>query len=213
MKNLFKTMAIVAALTAACTSAKAQLYLSGSMSMLNSSGETERVDPNQNQTYEKDHGNTFNIGTEIGYYFNENMAFGADVSLSHNKNKNGNDKNIWTANNKFYFNPFFRYDFITNDKISLGAKTEAILGFGKTKNHDSDLYKDNEFGVSITPVFNYKFTPHWSAGVEFGKLSYTHRNIKNEDNGAVNYTKTDITNTWLCNLTLKSLTFSVVYTF
>ena len=209
MKNLFKAIAFVAVFAAATTSANAQLYLSGSMSMLNSSGETT----NRNQTNDKDHGNSLNVGAEIGYYFNDNMAFGADVSLSHNKNKNANDKNIWSAYNKFYFNPFFRYDFISNDKISLGAKAEAILGFGKAKNNDLDIYKDKEFGVSITPVFNYKFTPHWSAGVEFGQLSYSHKNTDYEDNGAVNYTKTDITNTWLCNLTLKSLTFSVVYTF
>ncbi len=206
MKKVFKTIALVAVLAAASTTANAQLYLSGNVSMDSQSGKHEHENlPTEDMEIE----NTFTLGTEIGYYFADNMAFGADISFFHKKFKDPNDKKIWEARNRVYINPYFRFDFVTNDKISLGAKAEAILGFGKDKDNDNDHSKVSELGVSIIPVLNYKFTPNWSAGVEFGSLSYTH----NVDKDADHEKEKNTYNTWNTNLTLRSLTFSVVYTF
>lgn len=206
MKKVFKTIALVAVLATASTTANAQLYLSGDFSMDSQSGKQEHENM---PTIEDEIKNTFTLGTEIGYYFADNMAFGADISFSHEKKKNPNDKKDWNATNMFYINPYFRFDFVTNDKISLGAKAEAILGFGKNKTKDIDLDKLSSLGIKIIPVLNYKFTPNWSAGVEFGWLSYEHNVDKAADNEKEKYTQ----NTWNTNLTLRSLTFSVVYTF
>ncbi|MBO4243941.1 MAG: porin family protein [Bacteroidales bacterium] len=206
MKKVFKTIALVAVLAAASTTANAQLYLSGNVSMDSQSGKHEHENlPTEDMEIE----NTFTLGTEIGYYFADNMAFGADISFHHEKEKNANDKKVWDATNMFYINPYFRFDFVTNDKISLGAKAEAILGFGKNKTNDKDLDKLSSLGIKIIPVLNYKFTPNWSAGVEFGSLSYTHNVNKDADHEK----EKSSWNTWNTNLTLRSLTFSVVYTF
>lgn len=211
MKNLFKAIALVAIFAAATTSANAQLYLSGNVSMSHTSGKNEIENPATKEitTTDEDPTNGFSLGAEIGYYFNDNMAFGADVTFSHSKSKDANDNKIWTANNSFNINPYFRYDFVSTEKISFGAKAEALIGFGKNKNNEHDLYKTSQLGVAIIPVLNYKFTPNWSAGVQFGALSYIHHVSKN----AANEKNKSIDNIWNCNLTLSSLTFSVVYTF
>lgn len=211
MKNLFKAIALVAVFAAATTSANAQLYLSGNVSMSHTSGKNETENPTTKEitTTEQNPSNGFSLGAEIGYYFTDNMAFGADVTFSHSKNKDANDKKIWTANNQFNINPYFRYDFVSTEKISFGAKAEALLGFGKSKNNDHDLNKISQLGVAIIPVLNYKFTPNWSAGVQFGALSYIH----NVNKAADNEKNKTIYNSWNTNLTLRSLTFSVVYTF
>ena len=209
MKKVFKTIVLVAVLAAASTTANAQLYLTGSVSMESQSGKSEDEIAGATVTQDKDPENEFSLGAEVGYYFAENMAFGADITYSHWKRKNANDKKVWYAENRVYINPYFRFDFVTNDKISLGAKAEAILGFGKDKDNDHDQRKVSELGARIIPVLNYKFTPNWSAGVTFGSLSYKH-NVEKDANNEKNK---DINNTWNCDLTLRSLTFSVVYTF
>ena len=206
MKKVLKTIIAAAIISAAATTANAQLYLSGNVSMSSESGKIEHeVLPSNDKNTE----NSFAIGAEIGYYFSDNMAFGADLNINHYKEKNANDKKIWDAGNMFYINPYFRFDFVSTEKISFGAKAEALLGFGKYKNNDHDLSKDSRLGVAIIPVLNYKFTPNWSAGVQFGNISFTHDITKDADNEK----EKDITNKMNCNLSLTSLTFSVVYTF
>ena len=198
--------------------ANAQFYLTGKFGMSNESGETESTttvgSTTNKTTNDKDPYNNFLIGAEAGYYFNDNMAVGADITYGFSKTKNAGNKDNWTADNMFHFNPYFRYDFVSTDKISFGLKAEVLLGFGKNKNNASDNYKKSEIGFGILPVLNYKFTSNWSAGVGFGNLYYSHYVQKAEKNYnfANNETK-NITNTWNLDLTLQSLTFSVVYTF
>lgn len=209
MKKVLKTIIAAAILSAAATTADAQLYLTGNVSMSNAGGKTETEVAGTTVTNDNDPVNNLNLGAEIGYYFTDNMAFGADLSISHTKRKNAADKKIWNAENMFYINPYFRFDFVTNDKISLGAKAEAVLGFGKDKTNDQDLSKNSALGIAIIPVLNYKFTSNWSAGVSFGNLSYIHKVEKDADNDK----NKDIDNSWNCDLSLRTLTFSVVYTF
>lgn len=202
MKKIFKTLVAVVAFAAATTSASAQLYLSGNFSMLHEGGEDEATNT------KKAPYNKFNIGTEIGYYFTDNMAVGADISFEHRKRYQDADKKYWNARNTLYFNPYFRFDFVSTEKISFGAKAEAILGFGKDKNQDDVTGKNSTFGVAILPVLNYKFNSNWSAGVSFGDLTW--RNTVNKDKDG---NKIDNDSYLGVDLSLQSLTFSVVYTF
>lgn len=209
MKKVLKTIIAAAILSAAATTADAQLYLTGNVSMSNAGGKSENDIAGKVETTDSDPVNRLNLGAEIGYYFADNMAFGADLNISHYKEKDAKDKKNWDARNMFYINPYFRFDFVTNDKISLGAKAEAVLGFGKDKTNEHDLSKNSALGVAVIPVLNYKFTSNWSAGVSFGNLSYMHNVSKDADNKK----NKDIDNSWICDLSLRTLTFSVVYTF
>ena len=208
MKNCFKLLATAIALVAATSSANAQLYLSGNFSMNNRTVESETTYGNTTTTTKNDPVNTFTLGAEVGYYFNSNMAVGADLLYSCEKTKNAADKKQWTADNMFYFNPYFRFDFVSTDKINLGVKARALLGFGKYKDQNETREKISEVGVGLLPVLNYNFNNHWGAGVSFGEMSYKHYKSKTTDNE----NKTTV-NTWDCDLTLRGLTFSVVYTF
>jgi hypothetical protein len=118
-------------------------------------------------------------------------------------------KKYWDATNTFHFNPYFRFDFVSTEKISFGAKAEAILGFSKKKDQDDVTGKNSRFGVAIIPVLNYKFNSNWSAGVSFGRgLSW--RNTVNKDKDG---NKIDNDSNLGVDLRLQSLNFSVVYTF
>lgn len=208
MKKIFKTLVAVVAFAAATTSASAQLYITGKFGMSHSGGEQEVSAGGTTVTKDKNPDNRFNIGTEIGYYFTDNMAVGADINFSHSKNKNADNKDYWNAHNMFHFNPYFRFDFVNTEKISFGAKAEAILGFGKDKNQDDVTQKYSDFGVAIIPVLNYKFNSNWSAGVSFGSLSWGNSVSKDKDGNNKD------TDTYLgVDLSLQSLNFSVVYTF
>ncbi len=206
MKKIFKTLVAAVALAAATTSASAQLYVSGNFSMSHSGGEDEATNT------KKAPYNQFEIGTEIGYYFTDNMAVGADISFEHRKRYQDADKKYWNAVNTLYFNPYFRFDFVSTEKISFGAKAEAILGFGKDKNQDDVTGKNSTFGVAIIPVLNYKFNSNWSAGVSFGRngngLSWKNTVNKDKDGN-----KIDNDSYLGVDLSLQLLTFSVVYTF
>ena len=209
MKKIFKIFAVVFATSFAASNADAQFYLSGNFSMKNVGGETNV----SSVSVDKDPQNSFHIGAEAGYYFSDNMAVGADIAFGLSKTKSAAKKDNWDATNMFYFDPYFRYDFVSTEKISFGLKAEVLLGFGKESykvngKKDTDS-KITELGFGILPVLNYKFNSNWSAGVSFGELSYVNNKVK-EQQGAKNE---DITNTWNANVSLQSLTFSVVYTF
>lgn len=214
MKKIFKTLVAVVAFAAATTSTSAQLYVSGNFSMTHSGGENEKTVGATTTTTDKDPVNYLKLGAEIGYYFTDNMAVGADINFSHRKNKLAANKDNWWASNMFHFNPYFRFDFVSTDKISFGAKAEAVLGFGKDKDNDNVQSKTSEFGVAIIPVLNYKFNSNWSAGISFGNLYF----IQNTEKAEKNYTlgnneNKNITKDLGVDLTLQSLNFSVVYTF
>jgi hypothetical protein len=214
MKNFFKPLVAAVVFAAASTSASAQLYVSGSFSMSHSGGETETKIANKTTvTDDKNPHNYFGIGTEIGYYFNDNMAIGADIAFSHEKEKSAANKDHWSADNMFYFNPYFRFDFVSTDKISFGAKARVIIGFGKSKDQDNDHYKNSALGFDIIPVLNYKFNSNWSAGVSFGELYWKHNVTKYEDKYTNNNQTKNIDNKLGIDLTMQSLNFSVVYTF
>lgn len=208
MKNCFKLLATAIALVAATSSANAQLYLSGNFNMRNYSAQSETTTNNITTTSKSNPSNSFSLGAEVGYYFNSNMAFGADVQYNFSKTKNAADKKIWNAENMLYFNPYFRFDFVSTDKINFGVKARAMLGFGKNKDQDDTHSKMSQIGLGLLPVFNYQFNSHWGAGVSFGEMSFRH--IKQKDAHSDNKTTS---NTWNCDLTLRGLTFSVVYTF
>jgi hypothetical protein len=204
MKKIFKTLVAVVAFAAATTSASAQLYVSGNFSMSHKGGEYEATNT------KKAPDNKFRIGTEIGYYFTDNMAVGADIYFRHGKSYQDADKKYWDATNTFHFNPYFRFDFVSTEKISFGAKAEAILGFSKKKDQDDVTGKNSRFGVAIIPVLNYKFNSNWSAGVSFGNGGLSWRNTVNKDKDG---NKIDNDSNLGVDLRLQSLNFSVVYTF
>lgn len=205
LKNLLLTAVAVLSFGSV---ANAQLYLTGNIGLKNSTGKNETKVLGKTVTTDDDPKNSFNIGAEVGYYLSSNAAVGADISYGFSKTKNANDKNYWTSNNMFYFDPYFRYDFVSTDKVSFGLKARLLLGFGKTKNQDTYSYKNSAIGFGILPVLNYKFNSNWSAGMSFGNLYYNHFISKSKGGDSK-----DISNNWNLDLSLQSLTFSVVYTF
>lgn len=206
-------MAAAISLFAASVS-DAQVYVSGSLSLSHSGGEVESKNGATTVTEDSNPVNSFRISPEIGFYVADGMSIGAEISYQFTKEKNAGNKDYWTSDNMFYFNPFFRWDFIDNSTVAFGAKAVGILGFGSNKNQDDKIYKKSELGIEIRPVLDYKFSDHWAATVSFGSLYFNHDVKKAEKDFTFYGSETkDIDNGIGVNLSLTSLRFGVVYTF
>lgn len=204
MKFVKFALAAVAALFIS-QAADAQLYLTGGFGLSHTSGEKKAG----SVTKDNNPVNTCTFTPEVGYYFADGLAFGAEVSLYHEKEKNADNKDYWYAENSCSFNPFFRWDFISGKDFSLGLKARVLLGFGKTKDQDNDHNKLNHFGFSIVPVAQYNFNSHWGMYATMGNLYYLHEVSKaanNDDNKS-------ISNRLNANVDLSSLKLGIVYTF
>lgn len=214
MKTLKKIVMAAAISLFAASVSDAQVYVSGSLSLSHSAGETEYKVGSKTETYDSNPVNSFTISPEIGFYVADGMSIGAEISYQFTKKKNASDKDYWTSDNMFYFNPFFRWDFIDNSTVAFGAKAVGILGFGSNKNQDEKNYKKSDLGFEIRPVLDYKFSEHWAATVSFGSLYFKHYVEKAEKDHTIYDTETkDIDNGIGVNLSLTSLRFGVVYTF
>lgn len=213
MKTLKKIVMAAAISLFAASVSDAQVYVSGSLSLSHSGGEVEV----KNVSNDSNPVNSFRISPEIGFYVADGMSIGAEISYQFTKEKNANNKDYWTSDNMFYFNPFFRWDFIDNSTVAFGAKAVGILGFGSNKNQDDKIYKKSELGIEIRPVLDYKFSDHWAATVSFGSLYFNHDVKKAEKDytfiGSYGYETKEIDNGIGVNLSLTSLRFGVVYTF
>jgi len=212
MKTLKKIVMAAAISLFAVGASNAQVYVSGSLSLSHSAGETEEKVGSKTVTEDSDPVNSFSISPEIGFYVADGMSIGAEISYQFTKVKNASDKDYWTSDNMFYFNPFFRWDFIDNSTVAFGAKAVGILGFGSNKKQDDKIYKKSELGIEIRPVLDYKFSDHWAATVSFGSLYFRH-NVKKAEKGTYYGLEKDIDNGIGVNLSLTSLRFGVVYTF
>lgn len=204
MKFVKFALAAVAALFIS-QAADAQLYLTGGFGLSHSGGKSEAG----SVTVDRDPENTCSFTPEIGYYFSDGLAFGAEVALEHYKKKDADNKDYWYARNTCSFNPFFRWDFISGNDFSLGLKARVLLGFGKEKDQDNDHSKLSHFGFSIVPVAQYNFNSHWGMYATMGNLYFLHEVEKSPKNDDVK----DIDNTLNATVNLASLRLGIVYTF
>lgn len=214
--NLKKIIYAATLCVFAAGAANAQLFVTGNFSMDHSGGETVYTSGATTVTTDKDSYNTVEFGFEGGYAFSDNFEAGLELAGSFSKQKSAENKDNWYASNMFYINPFARYNFVTANSVKFGAKAMGSLGFGKEKTNEADQYKNSEIGIHLIPVLDYEFNSNWSAFVSFGDLYFTHSNRKialsqsQLDDGDAYENKT---NHLGVDLTWRSLTFGVKYTF
>jgi len=201
--NIFKT--VLAALSAIIISgtADAQLYVSGSF---NFKINVDEDDYGSNITSDKIR--YFSIAPDVGYYFRDNMAVGVSVEFGAGKVIDTSDDREGTSMS-ITLAPYFRYDFVGNDKLALGIMASPFLDFSNSKSDGVATNKYTSFGVRLTPVLNYKFNGHWSAMCRFGSAYYSHFKRKNVGGSNSDF----VSNIFMANLDLSSLYFGFMYTF
>ena len=99
MKTLKKIVMAAAISLFAAGASNAQVYVSGSLSLSHSAGETEYKVGSKTETYDSNPVNSFTISPEIGFYVADGMSIGAEISYQFTKKKNASDKDYWTSDN------------------------------------------------------------------------------------------------------------------
>lgn len=128
-----------------------------------------------------------------GYYFNDRLALGAGFAMGHSETVTSFDPSHNSRENSAEAYLFLRYDFLHNDKIRLGAKTElGVLDRGYC----------TDYRVIVRPVLNYEFTDHWSATTSLGNVSYYYRDASDQ-----------ASHNWVCAFFTSGLSLGVIYTF
>jgi len=113
--------------------------------------------------------NSFGLYPQVGYFFMDNLAAGAGLSLGSSTTKSGSNKFIYTTT---YLSPFARYYFgniygqLAFDLGSSKAKTET--------NNTTTTTKTNGSGWSLAAGYAYLLNDHVAIEPQLGYgLNYT----------------------------------------
>ncbi len=134
---------------------------------------------------------------EGGYYFNDRFALGAGIGMGYRSTEDFRPEHKFSSERTSQLYLFLRYDFLHNDKIQLGAKTE--LGI------NNDI-PDIAYRVVVRPVLNYKFNDHWAATTSFGSIGYTYSKKEDSESSYRSHR-------WNTSLLFSNISLGVVYTF
>ena len=215
-----KKIVLTIALAAFAFAANAQFVIGGQIGFntnggkqwgsTNVSGTTVEI------TVPSDVTTSFVFAPKFGYNLNEKMHVG--IVLGYNsvtekeysnystyyrgghKGFEGWDK---TKHTYFFFAPYFRYTFMSFNKLSVFAEAQLTYGFapkasvrsyntaiaGIVAAHDAttkDVFTTSEFSLTAVPGVNYRFSNHFSADlyIDLLGISYTSVTTHNTANNA-----------------------------
>ena len=129
---------------------------------------------------------TFTFLPQVGYFFIDNLAVGAEVALQSEKFKNS-DSNAANSTTTFLFSPFVRYYF----PPKVYAQFSFGVGPGTNRNtNDNGVTTESSFvnsGWSILAGYAYMLNNHVAIEPQLGYSSrvqnYSVNNFKTSDSG------------------------------
>ena len=207
-------IALCAAALTTCVSAQNKGFISGQMSLTNTSSPD-------------DNGKTLNgtFGPMAGYNLNGHLILGLGLDYSGTKFENrvdnvGQTIETESKTNMMTIQPFARYMKKVDEDFSLFGQISIGIGFGKNSNKTvttgggtttttgakSDA---TSFSATIGPGMQYAFAPRWAATASWGALRYESRTNKSDTEGATSYTQ----NTFGLALTPGAITFGLNWLF
>lgn len=217
MKKIFMTLAAVAV----AATMNAQIYVGGGIN-LQTGKTTNEVTAGGVTTSIDNKNTTFGITPEIGYKLDEKMAVGLAFGFTTTTSEPGTGvpgTSVKNTRNNFNFVPYFRYTFVTWDKLSVFADAELGFSFGKNKNErtaggvtTTAETKTNAFHFAVLPGISYQLNDKINFVAKLGNgIGYWHE--KTENPAAPGTTNEDKTNTFGLNLNSLGLTFGAYYNF
>ena len=149
--------------------ARAQLFLSGGITLSYAGTSTELVADNTYSITEK---SGFTLGPAVGYMFpGKRYGVGLLTGYAHVSELGDSNK---VLSNGIDIAPFFRYVYAVFPKITLYADLKLPIGYSKKKtvidDHVTYLGETSLFGVRIVPGLSYKFTDHILFTTEIGLM-------------------------------------------
>ena len=130
---------------------------------------------------------------EIGYNLTDNFAVGSVLGVSYRKS-GGEEKTV------FKVNPYARYSYFKNDRVSLFVDGGVDFGIGRAKGSTAV-----EYGIGLRPGISYNISQKLSLVAHVGFLGYQSGNRPAKHNGAAE--------NWGLDLNSNNLMFGLYYNF
>ena len=130
---------------------------------------------------------------ELGYNLTDNFAVGSVLGVSYRKT-NGEEKTV------FKVNPYARYSYFKNDKVSLFVDGGVDFGIGRAQGSTAV-----EYGIGLRPGISYNISKKLSLVAHVGFLGYQSGNRPAKNNGAAE--------NWGLDLNSNNLMFGLYYNF
>lgn len=130
---------------------------------------------------------------ELGYNLTDNFAVGSVLGVSYRKT-NGEEKTV------FKVNPYARYSYFKNDKVSLFVDGGVDFGIGRAQGSTAV-----EYGIGLRPGISYNINKKLSLVAHVGFLGYQSGNRPAKHNGAPE--------NWGLDLNSNNLMFGLYYNF
>jgi hypothetical protein len=113
---------------------------------------------------------SFSFSPSFGYFLSNNLAVGAQFSLSSGYSEVNDIRN---NNSSVTFGPFIRYYiFTSNEQFAFFGDASILIGGGKQENGQNDPNKTGVFRFAVSPGFTYFFTPHWALDLSLAGISF-----------------------------------------
>ncbi|MBD5321361.1 MAG: outer membrane beta-barrel protein [Duncaniella sp.] len=130
---------------------------------------------------------------ELGYNLTDNFAVGSVLGVSYRKT-NGEEKTV------FKVNPYARYSYFKNDRVSLFIDGGVDFGIGRAEGSTAV-----EYGIGLRPGISYNISKKLSLVAHVGFLGYQSGNRPAKNNGAAE--------NWGLDLNSNNLMFGLYYNF
>ena len=184
MKKIFCILILGCLIT---TTAHAQYFAGGSVSLHAGSNKIGDL---------KTKSSGFGLSPSLGYYWNEQLAFGLAVSLSgsYSNNNMNLDGPYKTAATTWAIAPFARYSLIEFGKFSVWAEASLNLGMSFSKiTHSAiaaipdDKYTTLQASLNVAPLLSYALSNkiNLEAGLKFLNLGYSVSRQKHKETDIV----------------------------
>ncbi len=107
--------------------------------------------------------NRFSFTPSFGYFVSDNLAVGASLTLSSERDGTGAGK---TVRSSFGLGPFARYYiFTSNEKFGFFGQAQLSFSSGKTDPPAGNVRRNNAVSFALSPGMAFFFNEHWA--VEF----------------------------------------------
>ena len=178
-----KKLLLMAAMAIATLGASAQdWYAGGQLTLGRTTQETSGLKTTQ-----------VTVLPELGYNMTDNFAVGSVLGVSYRKT-NGEEKTV------FKVNPYARYSYFKNDKVSLFVDGGVDFGIGRAQGSTAV-----EYGIGLRPGISYNINKKLSLVAHVGFLGYQSGNRPAKSNGAAE--------NWGLDLNSNNLMFGLYYNF
>lgn len=178
-----------------------KLMIGGSLGFSTSGGSTENTVGGTTVTTEGAKGFNFNFLPQVGYFLNENMAFGAGLGYEFSKTSwksdfMGEDRDYYSKEGIMNFAPFARYYKSTGDHSFAFGEFAIPLGFGSRNSNDWDTNTSGDavevendptkvfnLGVHLSLGFNYFLNDKCALEAKWAALQFNSSSLTTEGDG------------------------------